>query len=210
MVRELGVPGVTLERGDHVCGFYYGEDERDAILLPFLRSGLRAGDKCLAVVDSTAPAEVADRIAAGAGGLPAEAPIDVQECLSTGQLELYDSDQTYLRTGSFDPELMIGFWEEQARRSSAEARFDFARVVGEMSWLERVPPARELVVRYETWADGFAAQYPHAVLCLYDLRRLGSGILLDLLKTHPKLLLGGLVLENPHHISSEEFAVAEI
>jgi hypothetical protein len=201
MVRELGVPGVTLERGDHVCGFYYGEDERDALLLPFLRAGLRAGDKCVAVVDSTAPADVVDRIAEG--------PIDVQACLSTGQLELYDSDQTYLRTGSFDPEEMIGFWEEQARRSSAEARFDFARVVGEMSWLERVPPARELVVRYETWADGFAAQYPHAVLCLYDLRRLGSGILLDLLKTHPKLLLGGLVLENPHHISSEEFVAAE-
>lgn len=194
--RELGVPGVTLQPGDHVCGFYYGERERDEILLPFLRSGLLAGDKCLAVLDSTAPEDVIERIGDG---------IDVPGCLASGQLELYDSAQTYLRTGTFAPALMIDFWERQARLTSDEGRFSFARVVGEMSWLERVTPARELIVRYETWADTFAAQYPHAVLCLYDLRRLGSGVLLDLLRTHPRLLLGGLVLENPHHMSSEEF-----
>ena len=39
--------------GDHLCGFYYGDEERDALLLPFLRAGLQSGDKCLAVVDST-------------------------------------------------------------------------------------------------------------------------------------------------------------
>jgi hypothetical protein len=196
MTMELGVPGVAPAPGDHVCGFYYGQDERDAILLPFLRDGLLAGDKCVAVVDSTGPAELLERI----GGRP--------ELVDSGQLEFYHSADTYLRTGSFHPELMISFWEERARATSEEGRFGFARVVGEMSWLERVAPPRELVVRYESWADGFAARYPHAVLCLYDLRRLGSGILLDLLRTHPKLLLGGLVLENPHHISGDEFAAA--
>jgi hypothetical protein len=193
---ELGTPGVTLTQGEHVCGFYYGEDERDAILLPFLRNGLLAGDKCVAVVDSTRPAELLERIGAG------------PELVASGQVEFYDSAQTYLRTGSFQPESMISFWEERARATSEEGRFGFARVVGEMSWLERVAPPRELVVRYETWADEFAARYPHAVLCLYDLRRLGSGVLLDLLRTHPKLLLGGLVLENPHHITGDEFAAA--
>jgi hypothetical protein len=196
MSTELGAPGPTLAQGDHVCGFYYGEAERDAMLLPFLRNGLRAGDKCVAVVDSTLPAELLERIGAG------------PDLVASGQVEFYDSAQTYLRTGSFDVELMIDFWEERARATGAEGRFGFARVVGEMSWLERVAPPRELVVRYETWADGFAARYPHAVLCLYDLRRLGSAVLLDLLRTHPKLMLGGLVLENPHHISGDEFAAA--
>jgi hypothetical protein len=197
MSRTPGVQGATVAPGDHVCGFYYGEPERDEILLPFLRNGLAAGDKCVAVVDSTRPAELLERIGAD--------PTSV----ASGQVEFYDSAETYLRTGSFDPESMISFWEERARVTSAEGRFGFARVVGEMSWLERVAPPRELVVRYETWADGFAARYPHAVLCLYDLRRLGSGILLDLLRTHPKLLLGGLVLENPHHITGDEFAAVQ-
>lgn len=192
----LGFPEVMPAPGDHVCGFYYGEAERDAVLLPFLRNGVLAGDKCVAVLDSTRPDDVIERIGAG------------PEQVASGQVEFYDSAQTYLRTGAFRPEQMISFWEERARATSDEGRFGFARVVGEMSWLERVPPARESVVRYESWADDFAARYPHAVLCLYDLRRLGSGILLDLLRTHPKLLLGGLVLENPHHLTGDEFVAA--
>jgi MEDS: MEthanogen/methylotroph, DcmR Sensory domain len=199
MTQPAGVGQVPVAPGDHVCGFYYGDEERDAMLMPFLRHGLRAGDKCLAVVDSTRPADVV----AGIG-----TELDAEGCLQSGQLELYDSAETYLRTGAFDPERMIEFWEQQAAATRDTGRFSFARVVGEMSWLARVAPERALVVRYESWADGFAARFPQAVLCLYDLRRLGSGILLDLMRTHPKLLLGGLVLENPHHLSSDEFAAA--
>lgn len=181
--------------GDHLCGFYYGDEERDALLLPFLRGGLRAGDKCLAVVDSTPVESVIAEVTEG---------LDADALLASGQLELYGSGQTYLRGGAFDPERMIEFWEQMAAEASVVPTFGFARVVGEMSWLERAPAPREHVLRYETWADGFASRFEHAILCLYDLRRLGSGILLDLMRTHPKLLLGGLVLENPHHRASDE------
>ena len=197
MTAAANAPDLGFELGDHVCGFYYGEDERDALLLPFLRDGLEGGDKCVAVVDSTRPDEVIERI----GGTP--------ESVASGQLEFYDSDHTYLRTGAFDPDLMIAFWEDRARAISEEGRFSAVRLLGEMSWMERMPPARNSVVRYETWADEFVTRYPQTVLCLYDLRRLGSGVLMDLLRTHPKLLLGGLVIENPHHISADEFSTAQ-
>lgn len=196
MTTDVSTAAAGFAHGDHVCGFYYGEDERDALLLPFLRAGLEDGAKCVAVVDSTTPDDVIERI----GGTP--------ETVASGQLEFYGSDETYLRTGSFDPDLMIEFWEGRARDISAEGRFDSVRLLGEMSWLERVPPERESVVRYETWADEFVARCPQTVLCLYDLRKLGSGILMDLLRTHPKLLLGGLVIENPHHMSADEFSAA--
>jgi hypothetical protein len=39
----------------------------------------------------------------------------------------------------------------------------------------------------------------------YDLDAFGGGILVDLMKTHPKLLLGGMLLENPHALSPDEF-----
>lgn len=184
---------------DHLCGFYYGDDERDALLLPFLREGLRAGDKCVAVVDSMTPETLLHEVSEG---------LDEGALREGDQLELYDAAQTYLRRGTFDAEEMIAFWEQGARANQAQARYSFARVVGEMSWLERVPTPREQVLRYESWADGFAAQFDHAILCMYDLQRLGSGILVDLLRTHPKLLLGGLVLENPHHIPHDERAAA--
>jgi len=196
MSIDLTPAPTDFAQGDHVCGFYYGEDERDALLLPFLRAGLRDGDKCVAVVDSTSPHDVVTRI----GGTDAD--------VASGQLEFYDSDETYLRTGTFDPDQMIAFWEGRAQAISDEGSFSFVRLLGEMSWLERVPPERDSVVRYETWADEFVTRYPQMVLCLYDLRKLGSGVLMDLLRTHPKLLLGGLVIENPHHLSVDEFTAA--
>jgi hypothetical protein len=33
-------------------------------------------------------------------------------------------------------------------------------------------------------------------------------MLVDLLRTHPKLLIGGLVIDNPHYLSPEEFLAA--
>ncbi len=194
-----GTSSLALQPGDHLCGFYYGDEERDALLLPFLRGGLQSGDKCLGVVDSTPVEQVIADVTDG---------LDADALLASGQLELYASAQTYLRGGAFDPDAMIAFWEQMAADNSAAPTFGFARVFGEMSWLERAPAPREDVLQYETWADGFAARFEHAILCMYDLRRLGSGILLDLMRTHPKLLLGGLVLENPHHVATTELATA--
>lgn len=178
---------------DHVCGFYYTAEERDAMLLPYLREGIGAGDKCVAVVDSTPPREVI----AGIDG--------AQEAVESGQFEIYDADQTYLSTGAFRPELTIDFWEHRAQVLADEGAYGFLRLTGELSWLDRTEAPREDIVRYESWADQFVCQHPMAILCLYDLRRLGSSVLMDLLRTHPKLLMGGLLLENPHHISSDDF-----
>lgn len=49
--------GLQLSNGDHVCVFCRG-GERDELLVPFLADGLSAGDRCLAVVDTSEPEEV--------------------------------------------------------------------------------------------------------------------------------------------------------
>jgi hypothetical protein len=179
---------------DHVCGFYYTAEERDSMLLPFLGEGIRDGSKCVAVVDSTPP----DVVVASIPGADA--------AVESGQFEIYHSDETYLRTGTFEPELTIDFWETRAKELVDDSDYDFIRLTGELSWLDRADTPREDIVRYESWADRFVLKYPMTILCLYDLRRLGSSVLMDLMRTHPKLLMGGLLLENPHHISSDEFS----
>jgi hypothetical protein len=49
---ELGIPGLSLEVGAHVCAFFRGSQERDAILLSYLGAGLMSGDKCVCMLDS--------------------------------------------------------------------------------------------------------------------------------------------------------------
>jgi hypothetical protein len=42
-------------------------------------------------------------------------------------------------------------------------------------------------------------------MCLYDLDRFGGQVLVDILKTHPRVLMGGTVLENLHYLEPDEF-----
>ena len=41
----LGVVGLEVPRGTHICTFYGGSSGRDEIVLPFLAEGIRARDK---------------------------------------------------------------------------------------------------------------------------------------------------------------------
>lgn len=191
---EFGVPGVALEPGDHVCALYLGESERDEILLPYLRAGLGNGDRCIAVVESTAPGELIARVGAED---PAVAGLDVRS-----------ADETYLRSGGFSAERMLAFWDDYLAWTLGEDDTDFVRATGEMCWALRDPSGAEELTCYEAELNRLSDRRSQCLLCLYDLRLFGGGILGDLLKTHPKVLFGGVLLENPHYLGPDEFLSA--
>lgn len=192
---ELGIPGLRLAEGDHVCAFYRGARARDEILIPYLQAGLRTGDKCICVVDAAEPREVL-------AALGSEAEVD--QWISDTQLELRASTDAYLRSGRFCTEEMLTFWESFVGPAVA-GRFRFARSVGEMTWALRQVPGVEELVGYESELNRFLPRYPQVILCLYDLERFGGEIIIDLLKTHPRILLGGMVLDNPNYLEPDEF-----
>jgi MEDS: MEthanogen/methylotroph, DcmR Sensory domain len=64
-------PGLQLSNGDHVCVFCRG-GERDELLVPFLADGLSAGDRCLAVVDTSEPEDLLGAL--GPSGAPPTRP----------------------------------------------------------------------------------------------------------------------------------------
>jgi hypothetical protein len=193
---DFGIPGLgDMVPGDHVCALYAGASERDAMLYPFVQAGLRSGDKCLCLIDEEDTASVRMRICTGAG-------VDA----ASGQLQVHRSPTTATgrAPGHFVTEDMIGFLEDWVRRE-VSGRVPFARVVGEMSWALRELPSLDELVRFESEFNRYVVQYPQWGLCLYDLGRFGGGILVDVLKTHPKILLGGMVLDNPHYLTPDEF-----
>ncbi len=192
----FGIPGLELTPGDHVCAFYRSLPERDGILVPYLREGLRAGDKCICVVDATEP----DALLAALG-----ADVDLGSG-PHGQLEVQGSTDAYLGNGGFSTTAMLGFWDRVIGGALASGgEFDFARSAGEMTWALREVPGVEELVRYESELNRFLPRYPQVILCLYDLERFGGEVLVDILKTHPKLLLGGTLIENPYYLAPDEF-----
>jgi hypothetical protein len=114
--------------------------------------------------------------------------------------------ESYLRDGAFSPEGMIQFWDEVMQAAIGDRGYRFARAVGDTSWLTAEGFAD--FAAYESELNRFAPQWPQTILCLYDLQKFGGGALLELLRTHPKLLLGGLLIDNPHYLSPDEYAAS--
>jgi hypothetical protein len=195
--RDFGISGVRLTPGDHICAIYLGPAERDNVVLPYVRAGLAAGEKVVCVFDSAPVVEVQ----ASLGG-----EREVGRYLASRQLELHSSNDAYLRTLPFSPEAMLDFWESTVGAAITSGSYGFARGSGEMPFEMSTLPDRAEFFRYEAAVNAFAPRYPQAYLCLYDLALFGGGILVDLLRTHPKLLMGGLVLENPHYRPPDDLA----
>lgn len=197
MTAEERAPtlGLQLNVGDHICGFYRKPAERDDILIPFLVDGLRAGDKCTCVVDSCTP----DDVLAGMS-----THIEVDPYVSVCQLEVLDSYATYLADGGFLPARMLEFWAGKARQSPFTGT-GVARNIGDMSWAHRSQGAVTELIGYESELNRIMANVPQVNLCLYDLTRCTGDLIMDVLKTHPKALLGGMVIDNPYYLDPDEF-----
>ncbi len=70
-------------------------------------------------------------------------------------------------------------------------------------------PGVDQLVRYEARLNRFLPRYPQVILCLYDLEQFTDGrILLEMLKTHPKVLMSGQVLDNPWYVEPEDDPLA--
>ena len=91
-------PGLQLSNGDHVCVFCRG-GERDELLVPFLTDGMSAGDRCLAVVDTSEPEELLDALGTGGGAAH-----------RADQLTVLASRDVYLTDRGFDMDGMLDFY----------------------------------------------------------------------------------------------------
>ena len=193
IMSSVGVAGVELAPGDHVCAFYPSIPERDEILLPYLSEGLQSGEKCIAVLDAEYGPSIADDLyAQAAAGSPGDS------------LELYTTRDTYLADGGFETQAMLSFWE-QAVSDAMTGGFSFARIAGEMTWALSNLPGVEELVEYEAELNRFLPRFPQVILCLYELDRFDGEVLVDVLKTHPKVLIGDTLLANPYYLEPEEF-----
>ena len=129
--------------------------------------------------------------------------VNVDAALAFKQLELADPTTTYLPSGDFVGEDMLAFWDSAANDAIASGQYSFVRAAGVMpSVLRDLPGGIEAFMAYEMDLNDYTSRHPEFVLlCMYDLEAFGGGVILDLLRTHPKLLLGGLVVDNPHFLS---------
>jgi hypothetical protein len=193
---DPGLARVSFCPGDHACALYFGEIERDAILAPFLRAGLDAGEKCLCLVDGMRPDEVIETVGDG---------LDADGGVSSGQMEIATSMATYAPESVFDKERTIALLSQSLAGATGPGGYHRVRAVAEMSWVLRQPAGADQLMDYESEVNRFAPGSPAVLLCLYDVAQFGGGIILDLLRTHPKVLLGATLIDNPYFLTPDEY-----
>ena len=63
----------------------------------------------------------------------------------------------------------------------------------------------EDIVEYESRLNYTLPNYSDPVICTYDLSRFSAGVAMDILRTHPMVILGGVLQENPLYVPPDEF-----
>jgi hypothetical protein len=189
-----GIDQVDLQPGSHVCAFYRGDDDRDRLLNGYLGAGLTAGDKCICIVDSLRTQE---RLAIPPG-------VEGEPGPHGGQLDIHLPESTYLAGGGFTTSDMLTFWTEAIVRAGSDG-YSFCRLAGEMTWALRDAPGVEHLVGYESELNRVTTSYPVIVLCLYDLDRFSGEVVVNIVKTHPQVLIQGILVENPYYVGPDEY-----
>ena len=190
--------GYELTRSSHVCAFFATPDEEYEVLLPFIRDGFDAGAKAFHTID---PARTQDHIVR-----LSSANIDVGHCRRSGQLDLRTWNDVHLRTGAFEPKatssLFIG-----ALRDSVAQGFSHTRFVTHMGWgAEQESSESHRLLEYEARAnEEEKTGQPNQVICVYDLAAFSADFVIDVMRTHPLVLIGGTLYENPLFVPPAEF-----
>ena len=148
-------------------------------MFPFLEEGLRHGDKCLCLIDDVEPELVRD-LAVGQPG-----PGFTRR---SAQLDVERASDAYLRSGQFSVDDMDAAIDDD---------FDLLRAAGEMSWVLPQPPGWADLDFYESALNDAVEQMPAILMCLYDLQKFGADMLVEVLRTHPKVLLDRTVGQGP-------------
>jgi hypothetical protein len=194
----LGVLGISVPAGTHLCVFFRGTSGLEEIVLPFLAEGIRANDKCLAILESRGGSDVLSGLAL---------QVDVGPSVATGQLELVTPPEAYLRSGQFSTEDMLGYWADEAAATRSGGNFTLTRATGEMPSVLDQPAGRAEFFRYESMLNDVIPTYPQVILCLYDLERFGGEVLMDALRTHPMVVVDGMAHDNPYYVEPGRFLV---
>jgi hypothetical protein len=193
-MREPSLAGTKLTYY-HVCAFFNSREEEYGVLGPFFKEGLEWGEKSVHIVDPALQKDHLARLHA--------CGIDTESCQHSGQLEVLPWDSAYVQDGAFDRYRMLKTVEDVFAAGRA-AGFRSVRIMGNMGWALDTNPRADEVIEYEARVNEVLARNHHPAVCVYDIARLSGTMMMDILRSHPLTLIGGVVHQNPLFTPPEE------
>ena len=188
--------GTTSSHHRHICAFFNNIDEQHRVLRSFIKEGFEHGEKMFHLVDPALREIHLRRLA--------ETGIDVAQAMNTGQLELRHWQDAYLRNDRFDQDSMLALIEE-VLQSGAASGYPLTRFVANMEWALLDNPCVGDLLEYETRLNYVFPKYDQPAICTYDLRKFSASVAMDIMRTHPAVIMGGVLQENPFFVPPDQF-----
>ena len=190
---RLPPPG-ALGRNRHVCAFFNSIDEHYRVLQPFIKDGFDEGDRAFHLIDPERREDHLMRLAS--------AGIDVDESIASGQLEVHPWEDGPLRGERFDQDTWLAGFEEVLESGHASG-YPKTRFLAQMEWALVDLPGVGDMIEFETRVNYVVPKYGDAVICAYDLMKFGASTVMYALRTHPVVIIGGLLQENPFYVDPD-------
>jgi len=187
--------GNTIGQNGHICAFFNSIDEQHRVLRPFIKDGFDQGDKAYHYVDPELRDEHLRWLA--------EAGIDVPDVMASGQLEVRPWEDSTLRGGRFELDTWLASFE-QVLQSGPAAGYAQTSFLGHMEWALTDLPGVGDLVEYETRVNYVIPKYDGPVICTYDLTKFSASVVMDALRTHPLVIIGGLLQQNPFFVPPDQ------
>jgi hypothetical protein len=188
------VPSVLNDKHrHHLCAFFHDKDEEFRTLLPFVIDGLAAGEKAVHVVHPKNREAHRHRLS--------NAGIDVEVAEQSGQLDVIAGHVGYLNGDTFDQSGALKIIDDLLNEARMKG-FRQTRYIGFMDWAAEI--RGEELIAFEALASPVLARHHDPVICSYDLSRFNGADVLDIMRTHPAAIIGGVLQQNPFNVSPEQ------
>jgi hypothetical protein len=195
---SLRIAPDALGQNRHICALFNGMDEHYSVLRSFITDGFAQGQRAFHLVDPERREDHLSRLA--------EAGVDVAEAVDSGQLEVHPWEDGPLQADHFDQDVWFeGF--EQVLRSGPASGYAPTRFLAQMEWALADLPGIEDMIEFETRVNYVVPKYDDVVICSYDLSKFGARTVVYALRTHPVVIVGGLLQENPFYVEPDQLLV---
>ena len=189
--EAVNLAGKVLTHSCHACAFFHTKEEEYRVLMPFIMEGFERGDRAFHIVDP-------EHRGAHLARLRAEG-VDTDAAEAQGTLEVLNWRDTYLKDGRFDQHLMIETLLDIIAPGKAPPG-KISRNIANMEWALEDRPGVHDIVEYEARLNAALPERHDPVVCAYDLSQFDATAVIDIMRTHPMVIVGGILQENPFFV----------
>jgi hypothetical protein len=74
-----------------------------------------------------------------------------------------------------------------------------------MDWAAGDAPCIDRLIEFESRVNDLWRRTEDAVICVYNLGKFSGDTVIDIMRTHPMVIIGGILQQNPFYVPPEQF-----